>query len=63
MLAGNGLAWCIPPARRIFEREAAGHWHTSFAEAQRDLGVLALFVSPVAFVLACVGVIMFSLAC
>jgi hypothetical protein len=55
LILANVLIWCIPPARRALDREAAGQWHASFAEAQRDLLLIASYVVPICLVLAAIG--------
>jgi hypothetical protein len=58
-LVANCILWCIPQARRVFEREARGVRHASFTEAKRDLLLFVRYVSLPAFVLALVaGVLM-----
>lgn len=52
LLLGNCIVWCIPPARRVFVNEAKGVWHASFADAQRDLLLVARYVVPAALLLA-----------
>jgi len=42
MFLSNCILWCIPPYRRASQREAEGVWHASFADAQKDLSLLAL---------------------
>ena len=42
LFLSNCIVWCIPPYRRASEREAEGVWHASFADAQKDLSLLAL---------------------
>jgi hypothetical protein len=42
LFLSNCIVWCIPGYRRASEREAEGVWHASFAEAQKDLSLLAL---------------------
>ena len=42
LFLSNCIVWCIPPYRRASEREAQGVWHASFADAQKDLLLLAL---------------------
>lgn len=37
MLAANALLWCVPPLRRIFEREAEGYPGTDYASTQKSL--------------------------
>src|SRR5205807_4443689 len=44
MLISNVIVWSIPPYRRATEPEAKGIWHASFADAQKDLSVLALCI-------------------
>lgn len=58
----NCIVWCIPHARRAFEREAAGVPDASFAEAKRDLLLLALYVSLPAFLLALAGGVLMQCA-
>src|SRR5438128_1987206 len=58
LLLCNAIAWCIPPARRAFAREAEGVWHASFADAQRDLATVALYISVPTLVIALVGALL-----
>jgi hypothetical protein len=46
-LAGNLAAWCLPPARRAFEREARGVARASFARAQKDILKVSLVLVPI----------------
>jgi len=55
LMLANCIAWCIPPARHVFDREAKGIKHASFHEAMLDLGKIALFVVPVCLVLGIIG--------
>jgi hypothetical protein len=55
MLFTNFIMWCIPPARRAFDREAKGVKWASFIEAQSGLGWIALIIVPVCIVLSFVG--------
>ena len=58
-LACNSLLWCIPPARRVFEKEAEGVAGASFAEATRDMFLFARYVSLPAYLIAlAAGVVM-----
>jgi hypothetical protein len=42
LFLSNCIVWFIPPYRRASQREAEGVWHASFADAQKDLSLLAL---------------------
>jgi hypothetical protein len=44
LLLSNWIVWCIPPYRRASQREAQDVWHASFADAQKDLSLLALCI-------------------
>jgi len=55
MLLANCIAWCIPPARRIFDREAKGVTHASFRSSMSDLGKVSLFVVPISLALGVIG--------
>jgi hypothetical protein len=44
LFLSNCIVWRIPPYRRASEREAQGVWHASFADAQKDVSLLALCV-------------------
>jgi hypothetical protein len=55
MLLANCMAWCIPPARRTFEREARGIAHASFRASMSDLGKFALFIVPICLALGVIG--------
>lgn len=54
-MLGNCIAWCIPPARKTFEREAKGVKHASFRSAQRGLWMIGKFVIPVCLLLSLIG--------
>jgi hypothetical protein len=51
----NGVAWCIPPARRAFDKGAQGVWHASFREAQLDILLLARYLVSASVVLGLIG--------
>jgi hypothetical protein len=55
MLFANCIAWCIPPARETFEREAKGIALTSFRKSMSGLGKVAMYVVPVCLALGVVG--------
>jgi hypothetical protein len=44
LFLSNCIVWCIPPYRRASQREAEGVWHASFADAQKDLSLLAVCI-------------------
>ena len=49
---GNVLFWLLPPARRIFEREARGYPSTGFRNAMRGLFKFAVWAVPPGMTLA-----------
>lgn len=55
MIFANAVAWCIPPARRVFEREAKGVKWTSFPEAMKGLTKIALVMVPICLMLSFIG--------
>jgi len=57
MLLANCIAWCLPPARKIFEREAQGVKWASFRGAMSGLAKLALIVVPICLLLSFIGAI------
>lgn len=57
LILANLIAWCIPPARQAFEKEAKGHKFTSFKEAMTGLFQLALVIVPICLVLSLIGAI------
>jgi hypothetical protein len=44
LFLSNCIVWCIPPYRRASQRETQGVWHASFADAQKDLSLMALCI-------------------
>jgi hypothetical protein len=54
-IVGNFLAWCIAPARRAFNREAAGVKGEDFQSAQLGLAKVGIVVSMVAFPICFLG--------
>lgn len=44
MIMANLIAWCIPPARKVFEKEAKGIKSTSFTKANRHLIIFSLIL-------------------
>lgn len=60
MMLANCVAWCGPPARRVFEFEAKGVAHASFRASMLDLAKFALFVVPVCLVLSIIGALTLS---
>jgi len=54
MLA-NFVAWCIPPARRAFEKEAMGIRGASFKEATRFMLKASFFMALVVIPLSLIG--------
>jgi hypothetical protein len=55
MMVADCIAWCIPPARHAFEREAQGVEWVSFPEAMRSLWRISLVAVPVCVFLSLVG--------
>jgi hypothetical protein len=55
LMLANAVCWCIPPARRAFEREAEGVKWASFGQAMRTLSLLALIIVPACILLSFIG--------
>ena len=55
MLFANCVAWCIPAARRTFEREAKGVRRASFRASMSGLGKFTMYVVPICVALGVVG--------
>lgn len=55
MLLSNCLAWCIPMARKVFEKEAIGYKRASFKEAIRDLLIVSKYIVPICLLLSLIG--------
>jgi len=55
MIIANLLAWCIIPARRIFDKEAQDVKGTSFSEAMKGLDKIAIYIVPICFILGLIG--------
>jgi len=55
LMAANLVAWCIPPARRTFEREAQGVKWASFAHAMQGLFKFGLWLLAICLVLSLIG--------
>lgn len=55
MIFANAVAWCIPPARSAFAREAEGVKWASFPEAMEGLTKMALVMVPICLILSFVG--------
>jgi hypothetical protein len=53
MMLANLVAWCVIPARRVFQKEARGVKGTSFKEAMKHLSIasaiLVLIAAPLSF--------------
>lgn len=56
LLTSNGIAWCIPPARRVFDAEGQTVGLT-FGKAMRDLLLLAAIVVPLCLMLSFYGAV------
>ncbi|MDP2939420.1 MAG: hypothetical protein Q8O13_05015 [Candidatus Omnitrophota bacterium] len=57
MMIANLLAWCILPARKIFDKEAQGIRGASFNEAMKGLGKIAIYLVPICFILGLIGAV------
>lgn len=57
MILANALAWCIPSARRAFEREAGGVKWASFSETMSALTKITLILVPICLLLSLVGAV------
>ena len=55
MIIANLAAWCIPPARKIFETEAQGVKWASFRDSMSGLAKIALIVVPICLLLSFIG--------
>jgi len=55
MIAANIFLWCIPPMRRIFDKEAQGTKGASFRESRMSLCKIAGYVVPICFLLGLIG--------
>jgi hypothetical protein len=49
------VVWCVPPARRAFEREAQGVKWASFHDAMAGLWKLSLVMVPICLLLSLIG--------
>jgi hypothetical protein len=58
LIVGNCVAWLIPPARRVLDREAEPHPGTRFRESQRQLIQLAKYMVPIGLGVAVIGALM-----
>jgi len=57
MIVANGLAWCIGPARRAFNREAEGVKWASFRQSVSGLAIVAAVVVPLCLLLSFIGAV------
>ncbi len=55
LVIANCVSWLLPPARRVFDAEAAGYPGTSFGESNKALLGLALRLVPTGFVVALIA--------
>ncbi|MCU0665575.1 MAG: hypothetical protein MUF05_00535 [Candidatus Omnitrophica bacterium] len=55
MIVANLLAWCIPPARKVFNKEAQGTKEVSFRESMKALAKMAAYTVPICFGLGLIG--------
>ncbi len=55
VIFANLLAWCIPPARKTFDKEAQDIKGVSFLETMGTLKKIALYVVPTCFALGIIG--------
>lgn len=55
MILANLVAWCIPPARRAFRREAEGIPWASFGESMAGLAWISTLLVPIGLALGLVG--------
>jgi hypothetical protein len=55
MMLANLAAWCVGPARRVFEREAKGVKWASFSESMATLWLVAKWVIPICLFLGFLG--------
>jgi hypothetical protein len=57
MIFTNAVAWCIPPARRAFDREAEGIKWASSHEAMSGLIKIAFILVPICLLLSFIGAV------
>jgi hypothetical protein len=57
LMLANCVAWCIPPARSVFDREAEGVKGTSFRASQSGLWRLGKIVIVVCILLSLAGAV------
>jgi hypothetical protein len=55
LVIANCVSWLLPPARRVFDAEAAGYPGTSFGESNKALLDLALRLVPTGLVVALIA--------
>ncbi|HSR10722.1 MAG TPA: hypothetical protein VLS90_04710, partial [Thermodesulfobacteriota bacterium] len=55
LVVANCIAWCIPPARRVFDREAEGIEWAAFGDAMGGLAKMSLILVPICLLLSFVG--------
>jgi len=55
LMFANCIAWCIPLARKTFEKEAKGHKFTSFKESMSGLFKFSLIIVPICLILSLIG--------
>ena len=58
MILANSIAWLIPPARKIFNRESQGHKFTSFSESMGGLFKFGGILAIICIALSLTGAIM-----
>ncbi len=51
----NCIVWCVPPARRAFEREGKADEWMSFSVAMYRLWRLSLWIVPICLMLSFIG--------
>ncbi|HSE78924.1 MAG TPA: hypothetical protein VLG66_13075 [Alphaproteobacteria bacterium] len=57
LILANLASWCVPPARRAYDREAAGVSGASFRASLAGLGKLTAVLLPLAEAFSLVGAI------
>jgi hypothetical protein len=55
MIFANFIAWCIPPARKAFDREANGVKNASVRSATRSLFIISIVLMLVTFPISILG--------
>lgn len=57
LMLANILAWCITPARKVFDKEAQGVKWASLSESMHGLAKVALIALPLCLLLSLIGAV------